>query len=308
MKKEFDKVKPVEFTGLDGVVVQVYRADIASVAAAPKSSEANSIIVLKVCERHSEGGSLLLQDDIQKVIDVLNGRPDPELIGEWEVDLLEKRVIATKAEIIEANLQKAISSGKMEHGYRKTLTEIKDEKQQIETSLAASRKAIQESPRLRFAVRMNAFADSLPQDSFRQRMVFRAAEIIGRDGMGHIDYVDTHKNTPASYDRVAASMENDRDNARAALDRKYAREIESLERLSAEPQMTAGDRAVLNDKIEKHRVGHAEPEFTFVRDPKGESYRPQTELEQERRVQMLERMRERGISQERQRQSPGMSR
>lgn len=294
MKQEFDKAKPIEFTAPPGsttAVYQIYRADIQSVQAAPKQALGNTIIHLKICERHPEGGQLSLDDDVEDVVDRLNGMPDDATVRDWEDAILQRRVTTTQSQKAALEAAYPRDQEKQRREYKKVIDGLSERDTEIRSALDRCARQVHASPRLKLALRLQDYAGSLASNTIRAKVISMLAQGMGGEGWDHINYVALNKDAPNSIEKIKVNIKADLDLALAGLKRKFEERLGELEGLLDDPQMTDEDTASLARKIEEHRISHAEPDFTFVHDPASHSYRPKVLVERERRDGRSQRLR-----------------
>lgn len=287
MKQEFEKAKPIEFTAAAGSAepfYHIHRADIKSVQAAPKTDPGNTIIHLKICERHPEGGRLSVDDELEIVIRRLNGLPDEETVREWEEGILQERVIALQNQKAALLSKYPVDEARQERGYQKIFEDLSARDAQIRSSLDVCARRVGASPRLKLAVWLQDYADRFALDSKRAKVISVAAQAIGGNGWEHVDHIAQNKDVPNSIEKIEVSIRADLVMARERLKQNFETKLAELDELLGDPHMTADDNAALARQIEEYRRSHAEPDYTFVRDPASHSYRPKAVIEQERKA------------------------
>ncbi len=247
MKSKFNKRQTVTFKKTDGHVIAVYRADIESVREAENPD--HTILTFKKCESHPEGGELHLEQKLDDVIDRLNGVPSAEQKREWEREILKAIGRAAEDRLLQVPLERDTAIAGISTAAARIDKMLKDKLREEEVRQRSAQDAIASRNK------------SILSKTFGNTREYQAA----------IAYLAENKDTP---DRIR----NQIDVARAGhlrdqerLEDRYRREITFLENQARDPQMGSADRALLEQKIRDHRLGHMEPDFTFRRDPNNNS-------------------------------------
>lgn len=243
MKSNFNKRQPVTFKNTDGHAVSVLRADIESVRAAENPDQ--TILTFKKCENHPDGGELHIDQPLDDVVDRLNGQPSAEQKHEWEREILKDIGHKADERLLQIPLER-----------ENTVKEI--------NMIAARTEKM-----LKDRLRTEEFRKQAAEETIARKEKSFFSKIFGKGQEYHaaVAYLAESGDVP---DRVREQIEVAREGHardKELLEDKYRSEITFLENQARDPQMGPADRALLEQKIREHRLGHMEPDFRFVRDP-----------------------------------------
>jgi hypothetical protein len=274
MKEEFNKQKIITVTGIDGVPRTIDIYTIESIKPAV-SLQAGSII------KFNEGEDFQAKEQAEEIAKLINGDPDPSLVRKWEEEILARHSRAALLALAE-----------LQREHHQSMLALQDKAAQKEKEndilershtfrIAQYLADIDKKPRSKLGRRLFEQSEKT-ENAFMAGLYKNCAAILaGRDDI----LFDAVKNIQEQLKKLkenAVKAAQEKEQEERTKDRTYRVELERLQGMINDPQMSMDDRGILQQKIRDYRQGHEDPQFQFVRDREG-NYREKGEIEGEER-------------------------
>lgn len=284
MKQDFNKQQYIVLMDGQGNQRRFLKRDIQSFRSAEAESVVQTIIAIENSLNRGEIIEIGVQEKSEEVLRLLNGEPSPEDIAAWSRDIIEDRQKQAKNTLDNKTSQFNERIEQLNNWHEANLARAIPELTRSKLDVEKTKKTIESSPILQRAEAAFKLAQTREPGSLSYKASMAVFQTLA---MSNATLISERSQQEKRAERAEENLQNLKRDAEAQKTREqlaYDRQRTHLENQMNDSQMLPGDKDILAKKIKDYRLGHAEPEFKFRRDPNAEQYRQEriAPYEQER--------------------------